>query len=81
MELQSLLFNIATASGAEIRFGCRVQTLDPAEPSVTLEDGRVIHGDIIIGADGNRSLVRECVLGYKDPGVPTGLTVFASVLS
>lgn len=55
--------------------------MDPTEPSVMLEDGRVIHGDIIIGADGNRSLVRECVLGYKDPGVPTGLTVFASVLS
>lgn len=37
---------------AEFRTHCSVADVDPAAGTVTLEDGSVVSGDLIIGADG-----------------------------
>ncbi|KAL2816429.1 hypothetical protein BDW59DRAFT_166365 [Aspergillus cavernicola] len=39
---------------------------DTEEPSITPANGEVYHADVIIAADGIRSLARELVLGFQD---------------
>jgi len=47
-------------------------------PSVQLENGEVLTADIIIGADGSRSMVRELLLEpEQDHGVESGYTNYS----
>ena len=51
-----------------------------APPSVRLTNGEVLTADIVIGADGSRSMVRELLLeSDQDHGVESGYTVYSSV--
>ncbi len=43
---------------------------DPETPSITLADGTVVNGDVVIAADGVHSLAVETVLGRPNPAVP-----------
>jgi salicylate hydroxylase len=46
-------------------------------PSVRLKTGEILHADVILGADGPRSIVRRVVTGEPDPeAVSTGLSVY-----
>ncbi|CAM6090561.1 unnamed protein product [Calypogeia fissa] len=81
MTLQSLL---ARAVGPEIiQNSCNVVDYedDGSKVTVILEDGRRIEGDILIGADGIRSKVRNKLLGpseatYSDYTCYTGIADF-----
>ena len=42
----------------ELHLGCDIAKIDSAEGFVELDDGRKFTGDLIIGADGNRSISR-----------------------
>lgn len=44
----------------------------PAAPSVTLESGKVLNADLIIGADGLKSYIQQVVLGKQNPAEATG---------
>lgn len=47
-------------------------------PSLRLANGEVLTADIIIGADGSRSMVRELLLQpEQDHGVESGYTVYS----
>lgn len=47
-------------------------------PSVQLTNGEILAADIIIGADGSRSTVRELLLEpEQDHGVESGYTVYS----
>ena len=47
-------------------------------PSVRLANGEVLNADIVIGADGSRSMVREVVLDpEQDHGVESGYTIYS----
>lgn len=47
-------------------------------PSMRLADGELLTADIIIGADGSRSMVRELLLApEQDHGVESGYTVYS----
>lgn len=47
-------------------------------PSVSLANGEILTADIIIGADGSRSMVRELLLEPEhDHGVESGYTVYS----
>lgn len=66
---------VATAkqsSNITIRTGCRVASYDFDAPSITLEDGQVFHGDLIIAADGIKSSVRDRINGRPLPPQDTG---------
>jgi salicylate hydroxylase len=77
-----LIYRLAVEAGAQVQFGATVEEVIPAEhkPSVRLASGEIIAADMIIGADGPRSLVRETVLGKRDDPKPTGITVFGGVV-
>lgn len=47
---------------------------------MTLSTGKVLEADIVIGADGPRSLVRPVVLGRPDDAVPSGFTIFGTTI-
>lgn len=49
---QRLLYESAVALGVEVRLSSRIRSIDETVPSVTLETGNIIEGDVVIGADG-----------------------------
>lgn len=66
-----------------IRFNARAQTVDPgsetSQPFVTLVDGEKIVGDVVIGADGVKSVIRPVVTGQSDRATDTGDAAYRSV--
>lgn len=77
-ELQALLLE----AGAEvpIRFGCRVVSVDQDEAGcrLVLDTGEVLLADLVVGADGIRSAVRQSL----EPSPPrfSGLTSWRAVI-
>ncbi|KAJ5051473.1 uncharacterized protein L3040_001250 [Drepanopeziza brunnea f. sp. 'multigermtubi'] len=63
---QRLLYDLALEMGVEVGLSCRIRSIDESVPSVTLEDGETISGDLIVGADGINSTVRRSVLAGMD---------------
>ncbi|KAJ9144076.1 Salicylate hydroxylase [Pleurostoma richardsiae] len=59
--LHSALFKRATELGVVVHLGCRVNGYNPDTPSVTLADGTIFAGDLVIAADGIKSIAREYV--------------------
>lgn len=63
-DLHRLLFDlVADTNNVVVRLNSTVRHLDPknerGRPSVTLATGEVVHGDLIIGADGVKSMIRQ----------------------
>ncbi|KAI0755259.1 FAD/NAD-P-binding domain-containing protein [Daedaleopsis nitida] len=79
-ELYDILYDAATAQGAQVRFGAEVADVDVEENEVTLACGETISADVIVGADGEYGLTRAALLGRRDPGVPTGLAVYDALI-
>ncbi|KAG0649790.1 Salicylate 1-monooxygenase [Hyphodiscus hymeniophilus] len=61
--LQETLAQTAAERGVKILFEKTVVSVDLENPSVTLKDGEVFETDLIVGADGIRSAVRDAVGG------------------
>ncbi|KAF2154568.1 FAD/NAD(P)-binding domain-containing protein [Myriangium duriaei CBS 260.36] len=61
-QLLEQLWEVAEKEGAVIEEGTKVDSVDAASSSVRLNDGRTIHADLIIGADGVHSVVRPAVV-------------------
>ncbi|KAF9077438.1 hypothetical protein BDP27DRAFT_1312435 [Rhodocollybia butyracea] len=70
-DLHKMLYDLAKPR-IMIRFASRVTSVDPSEPSVVLQSGEKIAADVIIGADGIRSVVRDAVLGGPQKAKYTG---------
>lgn len=69
-DYQRVLVEEALRLGAEIRLGQDVMSVDCTEetPVVLLGGGEKVVANVIVGADGLRSVVRTSVLGYeKEP--------------
>jgi 2-polyprenyl-6-methoxyphenol hydroxylase-like FAD-dependent oxidoreductase len=79
--LARLLAEEARERGIDVRYGTRVTAVstDDQDAAVTLEDGTVLRGDLVIGADGVRSVVRTAI----DPDAPAaryvGLANFGGI--
>ena len=56
-DLHGLLVKAAKDAGVDLRTGSHVKRIDGAK--AILNDGRVVEGDIIVGADGLKSVVRK----------------------
>jgi salicylate hydroxylase len=64
--------------GIPIRMGSEVVQYDDIDPQsiITLKTGETLKADIIIAADGIKSLARPLVLGSLDDPVPSGYACF-----
>ncbi|KAL1981392.1 hypothetical protein VTN96DRAFT_2735 [Rasamsonia emersonii] len=71
-DYHKVLLDEARRLGAVIKLDSEVRDVDFDQPSVILASQERIHADVIIGADGLRSVVRSKVLGYESPPVETG---------
>ena len=70
--LTAALREQAVAAGVRLRFGARVAHVEQQALSATVrcENGTELSADVVVGADGVRSAVREAVLSAVDRGRP-----------
>lgn len=78
-DFHKLLYDLAKDE-MELRLNSTVVDCDPEAPSVTLASGEVIHGDLIIGADGIKSRIQKAVLGRENPAHPTGDAAYRATI-
>jgi salicylate hydroxylase len=83
-DYQAMLHRLARTTGVNIRLSSTVREVqaDPAVaggPSVKLASGKVLYADLIVGADGVKSTLREAVTGL-DNLTPTGDAAYRAVL-
>ncbi|MUL63265.1 FAD-binding monooxygenase [Mycobacterium sp. CBMA 234] len=66
-DLTDVLYQ-ATRDVAEYRFGTRISTIEQDEDGIraTLSDGNVVEADLIVGADGPHSAVRQLAFGPEE---------------
>lgn len=60
-DYQRILYDAALEQGARVDLSARVAQVDEEKPSVTTVKGRAYEADVVIGADGIRSKVRDCI--------------------
>ncbi|KIW88823.1 uncharacterized protein Z519_10307 [Cladophialophora bantiana CBS 173.52] len=86
MDLHDVLKQRATAQGhpgnpAELRASSRVARVDCDGGVVELESGEVLKADLVVGADGIKSVVRDAVVGKHVEALPTGFSAYRIMIS
>lgn len=68
-EIHEIIFNYAKRQGIEIMLGQKIVDYfeDDSTAGVVLDDGRKISGDVVLAADGLKSLGRKIVLCVSGP--------------
>ncbi|KAF8056634.1 hypothetical protein FPV67DRAFT_1530835 [Lyophyllum atratum] len=79
VDLLNMLFEVAGPL-MTLRLGSKVISVDPSSPSVTLQSQEVLSADVLIGADGIKSLCRDYVVGGPDHPIPSGDAVYRVIL-
>ncbi|KZT07570.1 FAD/NAD(P)-binding domain-containing protein [Laetiporus sulphureus 93-53] len=84
-DLHRMLHKLAKSAGVRIDCGTSVVAVhqgtgNSPSPSVSLSTGEQVTADIVIGADGPRSLVRNVVVGDADDAQPDFLTVYTTTI-
>lgn len=83
--LHKCLLNRAVELGATVQCSARVVDVRVEDngmaASVVLAGGEEVKGDLVIGADGINSKLRELMLGHEDPPTPTGDIAYRLLLS
>lgn len=87
-DLHAALREAATMTGdgwegkpaAVIKTASEVVDCDPAEGVVRLKDGTTLKADLIIGADGIKSVIRNFVVGEERTAQPTGLSAYRMLI-
>jgi salicylate hydroxylase len=78
-DYHQVLFDAAVKRGVEVRKGCLVTEYRPWDISVVLETGEVVRGDLIVAADGVKSVARRALGNSIEPH-ETGDTCFRAVI-
>ncbi|KAJ7619762.1 hypothetical protein DFH06DRAFT_1010944 [Mycena polygramma] len=80
VDLLQMLHTLA-APYMKLRLNSKVVSVNPSAAYVTLANGERIHGDLIIGADGIKSVVRDTVIGGPSkPPIHTGDSAYRAVI-
>ncbi|KAH8819183.1 hypothetical protein F5884DRAFT_759808 [Xylogone sp. PMI_703] len=75
------LYKRALELGVQVIVNSKVELYDADGPSVSLGNGDVFTGDLVIAADGVKSAARKLVLGGTDtPAKPTGFAAYRSTV-
>ncbi|KAF9267539.1 FAD/NAD(P)-binding domain-containing protein [Marasmius fiardii PR-910] len=80
-DLYEMLLSIAMPF-IDLKLRSKVKYVDPSTPSVTLDSGESFSGDLIVGADGIHSVVRQYVVGDRDIplSIPLGDVAFRTLI-
>ena len=81
VDLQKLLVHNAEKLGVVIRLACAVDRVDFSSATVTLQSGEIIHGDLAIGADGDRSISRSLLENRQDLVQDSGYDVYRATVA
>ena len=81
-----MIYKLAVEAGATVHFNTEVTSIHQGSdeipnPSVTLVNGDVLTADVLIGADGYKSRVRDIVLEEEDNARPAGMTLYTGVVN
>ncbi|KAJ6560872.1 FAD/NAD(P)-binding domain-containing protein [Mycena vulgaris] len=79
-ELERLAVGPGEGPPAVLYVASQVVGCDTEQGSLTLKDGQVIHGDVVLGADGISSTIRTHVLGYLQKSLGSGWSCYRAVL-
>ncbi|KAF7563751.1 hypothetical protein G7046_g401 [Stylonectria norvegica] len=83
--LHRCLLDRAVELGAKLTTNCKVNDFvvseDDLTSTVVLADGRSMTADLVVGADGINSKLRESLLGHPDPPVLTGDLAYRLLLN
>ncbi|KAF8327528.1 hypothetical protein F5887DRAFT_1010721 [Amanita rubescens] len=81
-DVHKILCDLATPY-INLRVNSRVVSVspDPPSPHVVLSSGEVVYGDMIIGADGVKSIIRTCMVQGPDAPTPTGDSAYRATIS
>ena len=80
-DLLDTLISEAQELGVEIKYASVVTSIGFEQGSIKLISGEVFIGDVVLGADGERSICRDAILQQPDIPFPTGDTVFRLAIS
>ncbi|KAL2394094.1 FAD-dependent monooxygenase notI [Exophiala dermatitidis] len=76
-QMHEVVVKYAKRIGVELRFGDGVvQYIDGDKPGVLTRKGLKYFGDVVIAADGPRSIARQQVLGLPDTKVNSGYAIY-----
>ncbi|KAF2200670.1 putative monooxygenase [Delitschia confertaspora ATCC 74209] len=77
-EIHEVVWNHAVSLGVDIRLGSKVIQYFETESKagIVLKTGERISGDVVLAADGVRSLARTIVLGFEDKPQSSGYAVY-----
>jgi salicylate hydroxylase len=75
-DLYDMLYRAAVNAGARITYGATVTKVHANPPRAELQDGTILKADMVIGADGPQSIVREAVVGWPCEEVPEGHSAY-----
>jgi len=78
-DYHTILLDAAIAAGAKLRAGCTVSSYDPPKGAVVLDSGEVVRGDLVVAADGVKSIARKAIGQQVEPH-ETGDTCFRAVI-
>ncbi|KAF8748730.1 hypothetical protein RHS01_10611 [Rhizoctonia solani] len=78
-DFHKLLYDI-TIPLIDLHLNSYVTSIDPEAPSVTIKNDKVFKCDLIIGADGVKSAIREMVVGHVDRPVDTGDAAYRAIV-
>lgn len=79
-DLQRTMAARCVELGIVLRFSSRVKSIDFAAANVTLENGNIVEGDLVLCTDGLWSSTREQFLGKPSPAILTGDLAYRIVI-
>lgn len=78
-DAQKALYDAAAQLGVQFLFSARIASIHQSNPSITLDSGSMLHADLIIGADGHASLIRDSISPCPTPEKRTGVVFQVSI--
>ena len=75
-DLCRILYDEALERGVTVRFGCPVQHVEFAGPTVQLSTGEAVSADLLLATDGAQSICREALLGHAEPPKSSGKLIY-----
>ncbi|KIJ65706.1 hypothetical protein HYDPIDRAFT_110856 [Hydnomerulius pinastri MD-312] len=82
-DLYAILYSAALSAGVQISYNTAIANVSANPPRVELATGEDLYADLIVGADGSHSIVREAIEGEENVGQPDdqSFSVYVATIS